>query len=310
VWPLLLLLSGATAGACAIAAALVLGAGAGRMPPEPASTAIPPRVPAVASPVVEQLPAPRALAAGSSLLPGRQRVLVRDGTRASWFASSATAGHLVLDSGTLEVDAPAPVEVRVGSLRVDGSVGRFKVATRPGRIDLAVDRGEVAVWSSTRRIAVVVAGEHWRWPPPGTPDDRDPPARAATPSATKRAHHAGLPAALVREPTDVSPAPVSEARDCLRLARDGVTDAAIVCFEGQTAQTGLTGEIALLELARIRRDVKGDVAAAERLLVEHQRRFPHGALAAEARAFRVELLQHGDVERRGEATRKRGKLVP
>ena len=149
---------------------------------------------------------------------------------------------------------------------------------------------------------------------------------------------------------------MSEARDCLRLARDGVTDAAIVCFEGQTAQPGLAGEIALLELARIRRDVKGDVAGAERLLAEHRRRFPHGALAAEARTIRVELLlrlgrpaealaeaerlagveasfwravcldslgrrnearrgydeylQHGDVERRGEATRKRGKLAP
>ena len=104
---------------------------------------------------------------------------------------------------------------------------------------------------------------------------------------------------------------MSEARDCLRLARDGVTDAAIVCFEGQATQSGLAAEIALLELARIRRDVKGDPAAAERLIAEHRRRFPNGALAAEARAFRVERPQHGgDVERRDEATRKRGKLAP
>jgi hypothetical protein len=56
--------------------------------------------------------------------------------------------------------------------------------------------------------------------------------------------------------------------------------------------------------------VNGDFAAAERLLAEHERRFPHGALAAEARTFRAELLQHHDVERRGEATRKRGRLTP
>ena len=304
VWPLVLL--GATAGAGAIAAVLMHRAGEGGVVPEPASIATAP----VASPVVEQLPAPQALAAGSSLLPGKQRVHVRDGTRAVWFAISPSASHLILESGTLEVDAPTPVEVRVGSLRVDGSAGRFKVATRPGRIDLAVDKGEVAVWSSTRRLAVVVAGEHWRWPP-GATDAPEPPARAAAAGATRRARGVASPAAPLSEPTrDASPAPVSEARDCLRLARDGVTDAAIVCFEGQAAQTGLAGEIALLELARIKRDVKGDLAAAERLLAEHRRRFPHGALEAEARTFRMELLQHGDLERRGEPTRKRGKLAP
>ena len=258
--------------------------------------------------MVEQLPAPQALAAGNSLLPGKQRVHVRDGTRAVWFAISPSAGHLVLESGTVEIDAPASVEVRVGSLRVDGSAGRFKVATRPGRIDLAVDKGEVAVWSSTRRMAVVVAGEHWRWPSRAT-DDPEPPREPRRPA--RRNARTASPRRLRRFANrDVSPAPVNEARDCLRLARDGVTDAAIVCFERQAAQTGLAGEIALLELARIRRDVKGDIAAAERLMAEHRRRFPNGALAAEARAFRMELLQHGDVERRGEATRKREKLAP
>ena len=306
VWPLVLL--GATAGAGAIAAAVGLRAGDSRLVTAPAS--IPMTASHVSSPVVEQIPAPQPLAAGSSQLPGKQRVHVRDGTRAAWFASSPSAGHLALESGALEIDAPAPVEVRVGSLRVGGSAARFKVAARPGRIDVAVDKGEVAVWSSTRRIAVVLAGEHWRWPSE-TPDDGEPSARPPASGATKRAAHAAASAAAPLRPvTDVSPAPVSEARDCLRLARDGVTDAAIVCFEGQAAQPGLAGEIALLELARIRRDVNGDFAAAERLLAEHERRFPHGALAAEARTFRAELLQHRDVERRGEATRKRGGLTP
>jgi hypothetical protein len=48
--------------------------------------------------------------------------------------------------------------------------------------------------------------------------------------------------------------------------------------------------VALLELARIRRDVKDDPAGAERLLADHERRFPHSGLAADARAARVELL--------------------
>ena len=164
---------------------------------------------------------------------------------------------------------------------------------------------------------------------------------------------APAPAADVRR---AAGARATETRDCLRLAHDGVTDAAIACFEGQTAQSGLAAEIALLELARIRRDVKGDLAGAERLLAEHRRRFPHGALAAEARTLHVELLlrldrpaeafaeaerltgteaifwraasleklgrrdeaarafddylQHGDVERRGEAARRRRGLGP
>jgi hypothetical protein len=346
VWPLLLL--GATAGAGAIAVVLALRADHASPPPPSASI----DTARVLSPVVEQLPAPEVLAAGSSLLPGSRRVHLRDGARAVWLESSPGAGHLVLESGTLEVDAPAPVEVHVGSLRVDGSAGRFKVSTRPGRIDLAVDKGQVAVWSPARRLAVVVAGERWRWPPE-TADDPEPAPRPSATSAAKRGHGVGSPAVAPREEPD-APVPASEERDCLRLARDGVTDAAIVCFERQTAQPGLTGELAFLELARIRRDVKGDVAGAERLLAEHRRRFPHGALAAEARTIRVELLlrlgraaealaeaerltdveaifwravcldslgrrdearrgydeylRHGDIERRGEATRKLGKL--
>ena len=69
-----------------------------------------------------------------------------------------------------------------------------------------------------------------------------------------------------------------------------MTGDAIACLESQSAEPGLTGEIALLELARIRRDVKGDLAGAERLLADHERRFPQSALATEARSGRIELL--------------------
>ena len=197
VWPLLLL--GATAGAGAIALLLALRADEGGALPESASIATA-HVPSPV-PVVEQLPVAQSLAAGSSVLPGKRRVHLRDGARASWFASSATTGHLVLDRGTLEIDAPAPVEVRVGSLRVDGSAGRFKVTTRPGRIDLAVDKGEVAVWSPARRLAVVVAGERWRWPPgsTGSTDDPEPGPRAAAPARGETPHGVAAPAAAPRK---------------------------------------------------------------------------------------------------------------
>jgi hypothetical protein len=144
--------------------------------------------------------------------------------------------------------------------------GRFKVATHDRRVDVAVEEGEVTVWSSVRIVARVVAGERWT----------------------------SAPEATTTLPAEAGPAPLSDAspepRDCLRLARDGVTGDAIACLEKQSTDPGLTGELALLELARVRRDVKGDLAGAERLLAEHERRFPHSGLATEARSARIELL--------------------
>src|SRR6185436_14527639 len=78
--------------------------------------------------------------------------------------------------------------------------------------------------------------------------------------------------------------------DCARLTRQGAIDAALACFARESAQPGLVGELALIELARIRRDVKGDLPGAEQALAEHRRRFPRGALANEAAGSRIELL--------------------
>ena len=74
------------------------------------------------------------------------------------------------------------------------------------------------------------------------------------------------------------------------LVEEGAIDEAIGCFTGEATQPGLVGELALMELARIRRDVKGDLAGAEAALAEHRRRFPHGSLADEAAGARIELL--------------------
>ena len=206
------------------------------------------------------------LAAGTSVLPAGVRAHLSRGGRATYFGGRRDT--LVLERGTLEIDRNGDarardraLEVRVAGWEVRGD-GRFKVATHGRQVAVLVDRGEVAVWSSVRMVARVVAGERWT----------SAPVALATPAAGPRAD---------------APA---EQRDCLRLARDGVTGAAIACLEDQSTESGLTGEIALLELARIRRDVKGDLAGAERLLAEHERRFPHSGLATEARGGRIELL--------------------
>jgi len=89
---------------------------------------------------------------------------------------------------------------------------------------------------------------------------------------------------------DIRAPAAADGPDCARLTRDGDIDGALACFARSSERPGLVGELALIELARIRRDVKGDLAGAERALAEHRRRFPHGALANEAAGARVELL--------------------
>jgi hypothetical protein len=210
------------------------------------------------------------LAAGTSALSPGVRARLSRGGRATYFPAKSAGAYLLLEKGTLMLESGAgarhdaraadrPLEVRAAGWQVRGE-GRFKVAARGRRVDVVVEQGEVTVWSPVRLVARVVAGERWT---------SEPIAIAMTPA----------PSAPEREP-----------RDCLRLARDGVTGDAIACLESQSAEVGLAGEVALLELARIRRDVKDDLAGAERLLADHERRFPHSGLAAEARATRVELL--------------------
>jgi hypothetical protein len=236
------------------------------MPPSstrPATVGVGPIPPA---PDVDVPPAERPeaqpIATGLSVLASGARARLSRGGRATYFPATSR-GYLLLESGTLELESRAgarpaaerPIEVRVAGFQVRGG-GRFKITTRGRRVNVVVEQGEVAVWSSVRMVARVVAGDRWS----------SAPALAA--------------------PADAG----GEPRDCLRLARDGVNGDAIACLESQSAEPGLTGEIALLELARIRRDVKGDLAGAERLLSEHERRFPQSALAIEARTGRVELL--------------------
>jgi hypothetical protein len=218
-------------------------------------------------------PDPAPLAAGPSVLSSGVRARLSHGGRATYFSATTVAGYVLLENGTLELDGRAvarhdaraadPLEVRVSGWQVRGG-GRFKVAARGRRVDVVVERGSVtvsvtvAVWSPVRMVARVVAGERWTS------------ASAATPASPST--------------------PEVEPRDCLHLARDGVTGDAVACLESQSAEPGLAGEVALLELARIRRDVKDDLAGAERLLADHERRFPQSGLATEARSARIELL--------------------
>jgi hypothetical protein len=78
--------------------------------------------------------------------------------------------------------------------------------------------------------------------------------------------------------------------DCLDLARKGDSKAAERCFSERASGTGLSAEMALYEMARLRRDVLRDANGALSALDDYRQRFPQGSLRHEVSITRVELL--------------------
>lgn len=95
---------------------------------------------------------------------------------------------------------------------------------------------------------------------------------------------AGEPPAAVGEPEPAI------GQDCLSLARRGQTRDAENCFLKRAEGSGLGAEMALYEVARMRRDVLADAEGALRALAEYRARFPSGALRREADMSQLELL--------------------
>lgn len=82
----------------------------------------------------------------------------------------------------------------------------------------------------------------------------------------------------------------SAAPDCLSLARHGQTRDAEACFLKRAEGSGLSAEMALYEVARLRRDVLADPAGALAALGQYRTRFPAGSLRREADMSHLELL--------------------
>lgn len=133
------------------------------------------------------------------------------------------------------------------------------------------------------------------------PEPQPSPTPAPAPSAEPpRRSEAARPS--VTEPDAVSAAP-----DCLSLARRGHTRDAEACFVKTAEGTGLAAEMALYEVARLRRDVLSDPPGALQALAEYRKRFPSGSLRREADMSHLELLLQ--LGRTDEALKQSGELL-
>lgn len=232
------------------------------------------REPVVSEPGVTLAAGERKLSDGSvvNLSPGGSARL-RDRGKAT---------SLVLDGGklTLAVErraAGAELEVWAGAYRFKVIGTRFSVTRSGDAIGLRVDEGRVAVYGEKGELTTVSAGGDW-----SSADSTD-----AVPVNTT-----GTPVQQVRPPPADSPKPVPAAPspDCRELARHGEPKRAEACYLERSAGTGLDAETALLEVARLRRDVLGDSRSALNALETYRRRFPNGSLRSEADLAHVVLL--------------------
>ncbi|HET7545406.1 MAG TPA: hypothetical protein VFK05_36315 [Polyangiaceae bacterium] len=127
---------------------------------------------------------------------------------------------------------------------------------------------------------------------PGSDSGSVPPnfAESPEPQAAAAPKH-GVSAAPSAQPTSEADGPDGAAApDCLSMARRGQTRDAEACFLKRAEGSGLGAEMALYEVARLRRDVLADAAGALAALAEYRRRFPAGSLRREADMSQLELL--------------------
>lgn len=163
--------------------------------------------------------------------------------------------------------------------------------------------------SSTKRVAQSARAAEQHDPPvTDEPSVAVPfPTEAPTPAPPKSARPSELPA----RPNDLSPARPADdalqptsgegagtAKACAQLARAGAADQALGCYAQLSTASGMTGELALFEQARLEGKVLRQPERALRTLSEYRRRFPNGSLRGEVMLAQIAWLQAtGDSER-------------
>jgi hypothetical protein len=192
------------------------------------------------------------------------------------------ATSVVLDGGklTLAVEprhADAELEVLAGTYRFKVIGTRFSVTRSGDRVELSVDEGRVAVQGVEGEIVTVSAGGTWSSADPTrvVPTHDAPAAKGPAPTRPEAPSNADQPASTP---------------DCRDLARRGEPRKAEACYLERAAGTGLEAETAFLEVARLRRDVLGELPSALSALEGYRKRFPNGSLRSEADLAHVVLL--------------------
>lgn len=89
---------------------------------------------------------------------------------------------------------------------------------------------------------------------------------------------------------DSEKAPPTRAIDCSPLSRQGRFEEALSCLAESARSQGMSAELALLESARLRRNVLGDLSSALSDLETYQERFPSGVLRREAGLLQIDVL--------------------
>jgi hypothetical protein len=159
---------------------------------------------------------------------------------------------------------------------------KFTVDIAGSLVNLNVTEGRVAVHDAHRLLKVVEVGGHW--------SNEDDPSESPAPSAsTPRTITSGTSAKLEAVPSNqvAKPSDPSSCRDLLRSGKPGPAEQ---CYLAIASGSGLSAEMSLYEIARLRRDVLANPVASLAALDDYESRFPSGTFAPEVRAARVDLL--------------------
>lgn len=225
------------------------------------------------------------------LAPGKSRLA--DGTEVNLaagaqgtFIGTARRSRVEVDQGRIEVGIAHQTRGHHFAVTAHGiefiALGtRFSVMASDAQVALDVTEGRVAVHGPALAEIVVQAGEHWSNRDPKTPDE------AAASSSSRAKAVTPAPSGKVPRANSEGPRELSVCLDHLRAAEPR---AAEICYLDAANGSGLSAEMALYEVARLRRDLLANPTAALAALSEYRSRFPSGTLAPEVRMAQVDLL--------------------
>jgi hypothetical protein len=238
----------------------------------------------VQAPEVEQ-----SLALGPTKLPDGSSVETSRESRARW-RRTARGIRVRLAAGEVRcavtkqqgekrfvVEAGGYAFVVLGTeLRVQRSAEQSRLEVLSGRVE--VRRGDAS-------LAFVGAGQSWSGPTlsEATPAPTPQPSATAEPSVAPRPVHDRS-----AKPPKSEPAPPGE--DCAARVKEQDFAQAERCYAQQAQGSGLSAELALYELSRLRLSALGNAAGAVSALEEHRQRFARGVLTSQVELSLVRAL--------------------